>query len=108
MGITWPAAISLHAANIKDGDVFDNELVQRLPNHTQVLLGDGGYDQESCYQNCDAREITLLAPIKVKKTRHLNVPCAPGSTKTPTSVKFLPYAKPPSNPTRVSLKTSST
>jgi transposase len=107
-GITWPAAISLHAANVKDADVFDNELVQQLPDATQVLLGDGGYDQESCYQSCDEREVTLLAPIKVKKTRPLNVWSAPGSTKTPTSVKFLPYAKQPSNPTKVSSKTFST
>ncbi len=107
-GITWPAAISLHAANVKDADVFDDELVQHLSNRTQVLLGDGGYDQESCYLNCDTREVTLLAPIKVKKTRPLNVWSAPGFTKTRTSAKSSPYAKPPSNPTRVSSKTSST
>ncbi len=71
-GITWPAAIGLHAANVKDAEVFDNELVQQLPSATQVLLGDGGYDQESCYSNCDRREVTLLAPIKVKKTRRPN------------------------------------
>ena len=107
-GITWPAAISLHAANVKDADVFDDELVQQLPGATQVLLGDGGYDQESCYQNCDLREVTLLAPIKVKKTRLPNVSSALDSTKTPTYVKSSHCAKPLSNPTRVSSKTSST
>ena len=107
-GITWPAAISLHAANIKDADVFDEELVQHLPRATQVLLGDGGYDQASCYVNCDEREVTLLAPIKVKKTRRLNVVSEPSSTKTPVSVRSSRCAKPRSNPTRVSLKTSST
>jgi transposase len=106
-GITWPAAIGLHAANVKDADVFDDELVQHLSNRTQVLLGDGGYDQESCYLNCDAREVTLLAPIKVKKTRHPNGSRGLGSTKTPTSVKSLPYAKQPSNLIRVNLKTCS-
>ena len=107
-GITWPAAISLHAANLKDAEVFDKELVQHLPAATQVLLGDGSYDQESCYLNCDAREVTLLAPIKIKKTRCLNVLSELGSTKTPTSGKSSPYAKPRSNLFRVSLKTSST
>ena len=107
-GITWPAAISLRAANVKDAEVFDKELVQHLSSATQVLLGDGGYDQESCYLNCDAREVTLLAPIKVKKTRRLNVVKEPSSTKTPTSVKFSPYVKLRSNLFKVSLKTSST
>ena len=107
-GITWPAAISLHAANLKDADVFDDELVQHLSTRSQVLLGDGGYDQESCYVNCDEREVTLLAPIKVKKTRHRNVSSEPSSTKTPTSARSSRYAKLRSNPTRVSLKTCST
>lgn len=107
-GITWPAAIGLHAANVKDADVFDDELVQHLFNRTQVLLGDGGYDQESCYHNCDRRQVTLLAPIKVKKTRRLSVSKEPDSTKTPTSVKSSPYAKPQSNLIRVNSNTSST
>ena len=107
-GITWPAASSLHAANVKDADVFDDELVQQLPAATQVLLGDGGYDQESCYINCDTREVTLLAPIKVKKTRRLSVVSELSSTKTPPSVKSLPYAKQLLNPTKVNSKTFST
>ena len=107
-GITWPAAISLHAANIKDADEFDDELVQHLPRTTQVLLGDGGYDQESCYLNCDTREVTLLAPIKVKKTRHRNVSRELSSIKTQIFARSSPYAKRRSNPIRVSLKTSST
>ena len=107
-GITWPAAIGLRVANVKDADVFDKELVQHLPGATQVLLGDGGYDQESCYVNCDEREVTLLAPIKVKKTRRPNAVKEPSSTKTPTFAKFSPYVKPQSNLTRVSSKTSST
>ena len=92
-GITWPAAISLHAANIKDADVFDDELVRVLPSTTQVLLGDGGYDQDSCYRNCDMREVTLLAPIKVKKTHHQSVSKEPSFIRIPTSAKFLPCAK---------------
>lgn len=106
-GITWPAAISVHPANIKDADVFDNELAHRLPNDVQVLLGDGGYDQKSCYQNCDERNLTLLAPIKVKKTRHLSVVKEPSFTKTPVSARSLPCAKPPSSRFRVNSKTSS-
>lgn len=106
-GITWPAAVRVHAANVKDADVFDDELVQQLPTTTQVLLGDGGYDQESCYRNCDEREVTLLAPIKVKKTRHPNVHCAPSSTKTRTSAKPSLYAKLRSSRFRDSSKTFS-
>jgi hypothetical protein len=106
-GITWPAAIGIHAANHKDADVFDDELIHHLPKATQVLLGDGGYDQESCYQNCDDREITLLCPIKVKKTRRLNAVTEPGSTKTLSFVRSLLYARRPSNLSRGSSKTSS-
>jgi transposase len=105
-GITWPAAIKVHAANLKDADVFDNELAHCLPNSTQVLLGDGGYDQESCYLNCDEREVTLLAPIKVKKTRPADVSNAPNCTKTPTSVRSLPCVKLLSSRSKGSLKTS--
>ena len=47
-GVIWPATVAVHAANRKDAEVLDDELVQRLPKATQVLLGDGGYDQESC------------------------------------------------------------
>lgn len=106
-GITWPGAISLHPANLKDAEVFDDELVQHLPASTQVLLGDSGYDQESCYQHCDRREVTLLCPIKVKKTRHPSAVSVPGSTTIPVSVRSLHYARPPSNLSRVSSKTSS-
>jgi len=106
-GITWPADISVQPANIKDADVLDDELIYQLTASTQVLLGDGGYDQESCYSNCDERKITLLAPIKVKKTRNLSVVKEPSFTKTPVSVRSLLYAKPPSNRFRVNLKTFS-
>jgi hypothetical protein len=106
-GITWPATIGVHAANVKDADVFDDELVQHLSNRTQVLLGDGGYDQESCYRNCDKREVTLLAPIKVKKTPRPSAAKEPNSTKTPASVRSSHYAKPPWSRFRDSSKTSS-
>jgi hypothetical protein len=106
-GITWPATIGVHAANIKDADVFDDELAQHLPDSTEVLLGDGGYDQESCYQACDDREVTLLCPIKVKKTRRLSAVKEPGSTKTPSFARSSHYARPPSNLSRGSSKTSS-
>jgi IS5 family transposase len=106
-GITWPADISVQPANIKDADVFDDELAHCLPNDTEVLLGDGGYDQESCYRNCDERKVTLLAPIKVKKTRHPSVVKELSFTKTPVSARSLLYAKPPSNRFRVNSKTFS-
>ncbi len=97
----------MHPANVKDADVLDSKLIHQLPKESQVLLGDGGYDQESCYRNCDEREVTLLAPIKVKKTPRLNVVKGPSSTKTLTSVRSSLYAKPRLSPSKVSLKTSS-
>ncbi len=106
-GITWPAATEVRPANVKDADVFDNKLAHYLPNDTQVLLGDGGYDQESCYQNCDERNVTLLAPIKVKKTRHPSVVKGPSFTKTLVSARSLLYAKLPLSRFRVNLKTFS-
>jgi len=96
-GVVWPTTVAVRAANLKDAEVFDDELVHRLPKATQVLLGDGGYDQESCYRNCDEREVTLLSPIKVKKTPHLNVVKGPGFTRTPVFVRSLLYVKPPSS-----------
>lgn len=65
-----PATISVQAANRKDAEVFDDELIHHLPKATLVLLGDGGYDQESCYSNCDEREVTRS---HIKKTPHPNV-----------------------------------
>lgn len=103
-GITWPAMVSVHPANGKDAQVFDDEFARQLPNATQVLLGDSGYDQESCYQHCDERSVTLLAPIKVKKTRLPNVVNAPSFTKTHAFAKFSRYARRPSNRFKVSLK----
>lgn len=107
-GVTWPAAVSVYPANVKDATVFDDELVQYLPSGAQILLGDSGYDQDSCYQNCDKREVTLLAPIKVKKTPRLSAGSEPSYTAIPTAEKSSPYAKPPLNPFKVSLKTSLT
>lgn len=107
-GITWPADISIHPANIKDAEVLDGELAEHLPASTQVLLGDGGYDQESCYQNCDEREVTLLAPIKVKKTPRLNAVKGPSSIKIPVFARSSPYEKSPSSRFKVSLKSYST
>jgi hypothetical protein len=114
-GVIWPATVAVRAANLKDAEVFDNELVHRLPKATQVLLGDGGYDrrkspwddQESLYRNCDEGEVTLLSPIKVKKTPHLNVVKGPGFTTTPASVRSSLCAKPPSSLSRVNSNTSS-
>lgn len=106
-GVIWPATIGVHAANRKDAQVFEDELVRHLPRATQVLLGDAGYDQESCYINCDEREVTLLAPIKVKKTPHPSGAKEPSSTKTPVAVRSLRCAKPPWSLSKGSSKTSS-
>lgn len=68
-GVTWPASVAVHAANVKDAAVFVDQFVPQLPQTTQVALGDGGYAQAECFACCDQRQVTLIAPIEVKKTR---------------------------------------
>ena len=46
--------------------MFKDLLAPSIPKATQVLLGDGGFDDESCYGLCDDKDISLVAPIKVK------------------------------------------
>jgi len=104
-GITWPATASVHSGNIKDAQVFEDELSSQLPPTTKVALGvlrtsDGGYAQESCFATCEANQTTLIAPIKVKKTLHLSASNKPCSIKTPTFEKSLPSEKPLLNPCR--------
>ena len=36
------------------------------PKQTQVLFGDGGFDNQNCYNLCDQRGVSLVAPIKAK------------------------------------------
>lgn len=62
-----PSNIAVHAANRKDAQVFKEELASELLPKTQLALADGGYDEEDCYTLCDDQEVTLLAPITVKK-----------------------------------------
>lgn len=107
-GVAWPTAVRVQAANVKDAQVFDHDLVGHLSRKTQVLLGDGGYDQKSCYDACDAREVTLLAPIKVKKTRLPKGANALCSITIPRSVRLLPYERRLSNLSRVISKVFST
>jgi len=66
-GVTWPATVAIHPANIKDAKVFDDELSPHLPSSTKVLLGDGGYAYESCFLTCHQRQISLIAPVEIKK-----------------------------------------
>lgn len=99
-GITWPATICVHSANIKDAQVFEDQLSSQLPSTTEVALGDGGYAQEGCFAICEQNQTTLIAPIQVKKTPHLSGLNGLGSTKTLTSEKSLPSEKPRLNPFR--------
>jgi hypothetical protein len=94
-GITWPATISLHSANIKDAQVFEDELSSQLPPTTQVALGDGGYAQEACFAICDQNQTSLITPIQIKKTPHPNESNEPGCIKTLIRARSLPCARPP-------------
>jgi hypothetical protein len=96
-GITWPATVSVHSANIKDAKVFEDELSLQLPPATEVALGDGGYAQEACFAICDQNQTSLITPIQVKKTLHPKESNGPDSTKTPISERSLPCARPPLN-----------
>ena len=61
-----PCDVEVASANVKDARVFKDLLAPSIPKATQVLLGDGGFDDESCYGLCDDKDISLIAPIKVK------------------------------------------
>jgi hypothetical protein len=97
-GITWPATISLHSANIKDAKVFEDELSLQLPPTTEIVLGDGGYAQQACFAICDQNQTSLITPIQVKKTPHPNETNEPACIKTPIPARSLLYARPPLSP----------
>lgn len=63
-GLVWPLEVAVHAANIKDAFVFRTELICQLPEETDLVLGDGGYDDEQCAAACEEKEATLLTPVK--------------------------------------------
>lgn len=62
-----PCDVEVAAANIKDAHVFQQDLVDSLPETTQVVFADKGYAQQTCYDACDAKQVSLIAPIDVKK-----------------------------------------
>jgi hypothetical protein len=64
--LALPKDVAVYAANIKDAKVFTDELSASLSAETQVLLGDGGYDEQPCYDMCDNKQISLIAPLEVK------------------------------------------
>ena len=63
-----PFDIEVEAANIKDAKVFKDDFSQHLPQETRLVLGDNGFDDQGCYDLCDAQDISLITPIKAKKT----------------------------------------
>lgn len=64
--VALPKTVAVHAANLKDGAVFADELARSLSKDTAVVLADSGYDEQACYDLCDAKEISLIAPLEVK------------------------------------------
>ena len=61
-----PCDVEVASANVKDARVFKHQLAPSIPEATQVLLGDGGFDEGGCYELCDEKDISLVAPIKAK------------------------------------------
>jgi hypothetical protein len=74
-GLELPYDAQVEPANVKDHEVFKTVFASALPNSTEVILADTGYDQREslwdddggCYEATDAKEVSLLVPIKVKK-----------------------------------------
>jgi hypothetical protein len=64
--LALPKDVAVYAANIKDSTVFTNDLAPSLAEDTNLLLGDAGYDEQPCYDVCDAKQISLIAPLEVK------------------------------------------
>jgi hypothetical protein len=66
-GLELPYDATVEAANVKDAEVFKTVFVPSLPDSTELLLADTGYDEEACYKAADGKGVSLLSPIKVKK-----------------------------------------
>ncbi len=66
-GLSLPYDVQVEPANVKDAFVFRTVFAPHIPEATELVLADSGYDDEACYKVTDAKEVTLLAPIKVKK-----------------------------------------
>jgi hypothetical protein len=64
--LALPKGVAVYAANIKDAKVFTEELSPSLSAETNVVLADGSYDEQPCYEVCDKKEISLIAPLEVK------------------------------------------
>jgi Transposase DDE domain len=64
--LALPKDVAVYAANIKDASVFTDELARSLSADTQVVLADGSYDEQPCYDVCDAKQISLIAPLEIK------------------------------------------
>ena len=61
-----PCDVEVASANLKDAQVFKDHLACSVPEQTQVLFGDGGFDNQKCYDLCDQQGVSLVAPIKAK------------------------------------------
>jgi hypothetical protein len=64
--LALPKDVAVYAANIKDGAVFTDDLATSLDSDTTVVLADSGYDEQLCYEVCDNKKISLIAPLEVK------------------------------------------
>jgi hypothetical protein len=64
--LALPKDVAVYAANIKDGAVFTDTLAASLGSDTNVVLADGSYDEQPCYDVCDNKHISLIAPLEVK------------------------------------------
>lgn len=67
-GLELPYDAQVEPANVKDAEVFKTMFVPSLPDGTELILADTGYDDEHCYSLTDEKEATLLVPIKIKKS----------------------------------------
>ena len=66
-GLDLPVDAQVEPANTKDAEVFKCVFAPELPQGVELLLADSGYDDQGCYEASDAKGISLLVPIKVRK-----------------------------------------
>lgn len=66
-GLELPCDAQVEPANIKDAEVFKSVLVPSMPEGAEIILADAGYDEQGCYDASDAKSVSLLVPIKVKR-----------------------------------------
>lgn len=68
-GLELPYDATVEPANVKDAE--ETTFVPKLPHEVELILADTGYHDEGCYRAGDTKNLSLLAPIKIKRNTPL-------------------------------------